>query len=163
MQALFIGRFQPFHLGHLQIVKQIIKEQGSIVLAIGSSQESNTQENPFTAEERKEMIEQVLNAEKISYKNYTICFVPDLGKHDRWVEHVIRITGKIDVVYTGSILTKRLFSDKGYKIIDLPRIKDISATIIRERLADDKDITKFVHSKVLEFLKRINAWKRLLL
>ncbi|MBS3137498.1 nicotinamide-nucleotide adenylyltransferase [Candidatus Woesearchaeota archaeon] len=161
MKALFIGRFQPFHLGHLHIVKQIIKEQGSIVIAIGSSQESDTLENPFTAEERKEMIEHVLDAESIDNKDYIICLVPDLGKHDKWVEHVISITGNISVIYTGSILTKRLFREKGFKIINLNRIKDISATMIRERLVKNQMIDKFIHPKIADFLKRINAGERL--
>ena len=161
MKALFIGRFQPFHRGHLQIVKLIIKEQGNIVIAIGSSQESNTEQNPFTAEERKEMIEKVLHAENINPNNYTICFVPDLGKHDKWVEHVTAISGKISAIYTGSSLTKRLFSEKGYKIIDLPRIEDISATTIREKLAKNQEIDKLVHPEATEFLKKINANQRL--
>jgi nicotinamide-nucleotide adenylyltransferase len=161
MKALFIGRFQPFHFGHLQIVKRILKEQKKIIIAIGSSQESYTLNNPFTADERREMIERTLNAENISTNNYKICFVPDLGKHEKWVEHVISITGRIDVIYTGSELTKQLFAEKGYKIIDLPRIENISATDIREKITCNKSINKLVHHEVSKYLQEINANKRL--
>ncbi len=158
-KALFIGRFQPFHLGHLAIVQRIIKEQGGVIIAIGSSQESNTWENPFSAEERKKMIEACLQSEGI--KEYSICFVPDLGRHDHWVEHVARITGKIDVIYTGSALTKELFSKAGYSIVDLPRIEEISATMVREKLAKGERIDKYVHKDVIALLKQINAHGRL--
>jgi len=54
MIALFIGRFQPFHSGHLDAIKQISEEE--IIIGIGSSQYSKTEENPYSFEERKKMI-----------------------------------------------------------------------------------------------------------
>ena len=63
--ALFIGRFQPFHNAHLEDIKNILKEADEIIIGIGSSQESNTKENPFSYEERKEMIEETLKADSI--------------------------------------------------------------------------------------------------
>jgi len=55
--GLFIGRFQPFHLGHLSDIKDALKEVDELVIAIGSSQHSGTKENPFSTEERIKMIE----------------------------------------------------------------------------------------------------------
>ncbi|MBP7820288.1 MAG: adenylyltransferase/cytidyltransferase family protein, partial [Candidatus Methanofastidiosum sp.] len=52
MRALYIGRFQPFHLGHLHVVKLILNSSKEIIIAIGSSQVSHTIQNPFTAGER---------------------------------------------------------------------------------------------------------------
>ena len=49
MRALYIGRFQPFHLGHLHIVKYILEVSKEVIIAIGSSG-SHTVHNPFTAE-----------------------------------------------------------------------------------------------------------------
>ena len=57
MRALFIGRFQPFHKGHLKIIQQASETYDQILVGIGSSQYSHTVDNPFTAEERTEMIE----------------------------------------------------------------------------------------------------------
>ena len=54
--GLYIGRFQPFHMGHLSIVKRALKECDTLVIAIGSSQENRTKKNPFTFEERKAFI-----------------------------------------------------------------------------------------------------------
>ena len=38
MAAAMIGRFQPFHLGHLELVRQILDENEEIIILIGSSQ-----------------------------------------------------------------------------------------------------------------------------
>src|SRR3970040_1541422 len=51
-RALWIGRFQPFHLGHLSMAKRILAEVDELVIGIGSAQYSHTPENPFTAGER---------------------------------------------------------------------------------------------------------------
>lgn len=54
--GLFIGRFQPFHHGHLSIVREALKKCDRLIIAVGSSQESRTKRNPFNFEERKEFI-----------------------------------------------------------------------------------------------------------
>lgn len=51
--GLYIGRFQPFHKGHLSIVRKALEECDTLVLAIGSAQASRTKRNPFSFEERK--------------------------------------------------------------------------------------------------------------
>ena len=53
MKALFIGRFQPFHNGHLKVVQEILKEFDEVIIGIGSSKYSGTLDNPFSGEERK--------------------------------------------------------------------------------------------------------------
>ena len=53
-RGLFIGRFQPFHLGHLKDIKRAIQEVDELVIGVGSSNEECTKENPFTVEERIE-------------------------------------------------------------------------------------------------------------
>ena len=60
MKALFIGRFQPFHKGHLKVIKDIIKKDYRVIIGIGSSQYSHTVDNPFTSDERKKMIQETL-------------------------------------------------------------------------------------------------------
>ena len=58
--ALFIGRFQPFHKAHLQDIKAILKECDEVIIAIGSSQHSDTKDNPFSVAERIEMIDKTI-------------------------------------------------------------------------------------------------------
>jgi len=48
--GLIIGRFQPFHNGHLYAIKNALKKVDELVIAIGSSQYVNTEDNPFSFE-----------------------------------------------------------------------------------------------------------------
>ena len=65
-RGLFIGRFQPFHLGHLQDIKDALKEVDELLIGIGSSNEERTKENPFTVNERVKMADSVLLKNGIS-------------------------------------------------------------------------------------------------
>ncbi|MCL4518781.1 MAG: adenylyltransferase/cytidyltransferase family protein, partial [Thaumarchaeota archaeon] len=58
--GLFIGRFQPFHLGHLSTVKFALKHVKQLYILVGSSQKSHELKNPFTAGERILMIRNAL-------------------------------------------------------------------------------------------------------
>ncbi|MGA3854978.1 adenylyltransferase/cytidyltransferase family protein, partial [Bacillus pumilus] len=69
MRGFIIGRFQPFHKGHLEVIKKIAEEVDEIIIGIGSAQKSHTLENPFTAGERILMITQ-------SLKDYDLTYYP---------------------------------------------------------------------------------------
>ena len=156
--ALYIGRFQPFHNGHLQAVKDILQHHSKIIIALGSSQESNTAENPWSYDERKAMINAVMKKEGIkNNREYTILAVPDINHHAQWVEHVCRCVGKFDVMYTGSALTKKLFSEKGFVIADLPRHGEISASEIRKRIIEGMNRKEFVPKEVVPFVEKKTA------
>ena len=64
-RGLFIGRFQPFHFGHLQDIKNAMKEVDELIIGIGSCNEEHTKENPFTVKERVDIINLVLADNKI--------------------------------------------------------------------------------------------------
>lgn len=54
--AVFIGRFQPLHLGHIQVINQALQQAKNLIILIGSSNVARSPRNPFTFEERKNMI-----------------------------------------------------------------------------------------------------------
>ncbi|MBC8501068.1 MAG: nicotinamide-nucleotide adenylyltransferase [Nanoarchaeota archaeon] len=112
--GLFLGRFQPFHLGHLDAIKQILKICDHCIILVGSAQYKNQPDNPFSYEERKAMIETTLKKENI--QNWSIIPIDDIRDNDLWVEYVDKNTPKYDVVYTGNPLTEKLFSKAGYPV-----------------------------------------------
>ena len=59
-RGLLIGRMQPVHNGHIEIIKQILEEVDEIIIGIGSAQLSHELKNPFTAGERLMMLNQAL-------------------------------------------------------------------------------------------------------
>ena len=85
--SLVIGRFQPLHLGHMDVIRKCAEESDHLTIGIGSAQYSHTTENPFTAGERYLMIEETLKDEGI--KNYSIVPVEDLNRYSVWVSHVV--------------------------------------------------------------------------
>jgi cytidyltransferase-related domain len=64
-RAFIVGRFQPFHKGHLEVIEEVLKEHDSVIIGIGSAQYSHTLQNPFTAGERHLMISNALETQKI--------------------------------------------------------------------------------------------------
>jgi len=53
---VFIGRFQPFHVGHLRVLKQALAQSAQVIVLIGSARQARNTRNPFTVAERKAMI-----------------------------------------------------------------------------------------------------------
>jgi len=161
MRGLIIGRFQPFHLGHLSVIKKIVKECDTIIIGIGSAQYSHTLENPFTAGERYLMISKTLEKEKIL--NYYLVPVEDVNRYDVWVSHVESLTPKFDVVYTNNPLTKRLFLEKGYRVKSMPMYDRTiySGMEIRRRIWRNENWEKLVPGQVAVVLKEIDGVKRL--
>ncbi len=53
---VFIGRFQPFHLGHQSIVDIALEQADRVILFIGSADSARSIRTPFTYEERRDMI-----------------------------------------------------------------------------------------------------------
>ena len=161
MKALFIGRFQPFHNGHLEVIKFIINKCNFLVIGIGSSQYKNTKENPFSLEERKDMINNTLKEHNI--KDYKLIEIPDIHNPPRWVEHVLNIYSDFDVVYTNNNFTKKLFEEKGFKVqaTSIFNKKEYSGKIIREKIKKDLDWEKSVPDQVSDIINKIEGKKRL--
>ena len=161
MKALFIGRFQPFHNGHLKVIEASAKKFDEIIIGIGSSQYSDTQENPFTAAERKIMIEKSLR--KIGVKNYRIILIPDIHNPPRWVDHVLSIFSNFDVVVTNNLLTKKLFTEKGFKVLktELYKKDKYSGKEIRRKIVKGENWKNLVPSEIYDFIKKIDGTERL--
>lgn len=157
--ALFVGRFQPFHNGHLKVIKDILKQNYKLIIGIGRSQESNTFLNPFSAEERKEMIK--LTLEKEGIKDYKIISIPDKPEDEDWLEYIEKTCPKFDVVFTGNPETKDVFENSKYKIMHIEQELKISSTDIRDRIVKNKSWKSQVPEETCNYLIKINAKQRL--
>lgn len=159
MEGLYIGRFQPFHNGHLALIKQMLKEVKKLHIVVGSSQHKNMKDNPFSADERHEMIRTALNAEGI--RNCDIIPVPDITRHDQYVEHVKSFVPRFDIVYVAENKhLEELFTKAGCKIKTHHRIDSIMGTEIRTRMAKNEPWEQLVPQTVAEYLKKISGSER---
>ncbi len=151
--ALFLGRFQPFHLGHLGVVKRLSRQYSRVIIAIGSSQLSRTVDNPFSFAERKRMI--TLALKEAGIRNYAIIAVPDIGNHAKWVSWTEQCAKRpFHVVYTGNAFVANLFRKAGYTVRIIKETKGISATRIRERMAAKKSWKRSVPASVAIYLRK---------
>ena len=163
MKALYVGRFQPFHFGHLKVVSDILSKTSEIIIAVGSAQYSHTIENPFTAGERISMIKLALNTASIEPLKYFIVPVPDTNIHSVWVAHLESYVPHFDLVFSNNPLTRRLFVERGFRVEQVPFYKReiYSSTEIRSRMLDGRDWEILVPEDIVQFIKKIGGVKRL--
>jgi len=163
VRGLYVGRFQPFHRGHLEVVRSLLEAEPEIevLLAIGSAEQSYTWENPFTAGERYEMIDRALRDAKIT--RTTIVPVADISRHALWVRYLEGLLPPFERVYTHNPLTHLLFERAGYPVENPPLFDRMlhEGSRIREMLARGQDIQAFVPAAVDRYLKEIGATERL--
>jgi len=162
-RGLYVGRFQPFHLGHISAAKEALKQVEELVIIIGSAQYSHNAKDPFTAGERLVMIRKALTESGISDSRVWIVPVPDVHLHMMWVSAVEGYTPRFDVVFSNEPLTRRLFSESGYKVkaIRFFDRKLYSSTRIREKMVMDGEWEKLVPKSVAAFIKEIDGVNRL--
>jgi nicotinamide-nucleotide adenylyltransferase len=162
-RGLFVGRFQPFHLGHLNAIKDILKEVDELVIVIGSAQYSHTLNNPFTAGERLVMVRKALEEAGIDFSRFWIVPVPDVHLHMMWVSAVEGYTPPFDIVYSNEPLTRRLFIENSYKVktVHFYERKTYSSTEIRKRMLKGASWKNFVPKSVAAFIEAVDGINRL--
>ena len=155
-KALFIGRFQPFHKGHLHALEGILADGYEVIMALGSMQESHTLMNPLTVEERKDIIKRVWPKVREIYE------VPDINDDKAWVKHVESIVPEFGPVYSGSEYVQRLFrEDGGHEVIPVDFLDGVSATKVRSLVMEEGDFEEFLPKATYEYLKQMDFGDRL--
>lgn len=84
---VFVGRFQPFHIGHEAVIRRALERAHQVVVLIGSANEARSIKNPWTYEERVHMIESLFRFE-VSQDRILIGPIGNHGSDDRWAADV---------------------------------------------------------------------------
>ena len=161
--GLFIGRFQPFHKGHLATVKFALERVEQLVIVVGSAQKSHEPRNPFTAGERIRMIKESLDSDgETDARRILIIPVPDTDVHALWTHQVDMLVPKYDVVFANDLFTLMLFQEKGIKPLEAPlyRRDEMKATEIRKRMIAEEIWEDLVPIPVSKVIKEINGVER---
>ncbi len=164
MRAFFVGRFQPYHLGHHYVIKCILEfdEIDELIIGIGSAQESHTLENPFTAGERVLMIVRAIEELGIEKRVYVIP-LEDIYRNSLWVSHVCSMVPPFDVVYTNNPLVYRLFKEAGFEVrhTKMYNRNEYQGTEIRRKMLEGDDWERYVPKAVAEVIKEIDGISRI--
>ncbi len=122
--VVVLGRFQPFHLGHEYMLESASKwrnennPNAALIIAIGSSNRPQNLRNPWTHEERSQMIETWSKSAHIV--NFQICSIPDIEDPPNWVTHASQYHGQAGVLVTTDMGTAELYTASGWDVILLP-------------------------------------------
>ncbi len=160
MRGLYIGRFQPYHLGHQAVICKIAEEVDEIIIVIGSAQESHTPENPFTAGERMDMIYTALG--DLRSRCYVIP-LQDVKRNAIWVAHLRSMVPSFDLAYSNNPLVVELFSEAGVEVRRSPMFSRnvFSGTAIRRLMLEGGDWRSLVPASVASVVDDIGGAERL--
>ena len=126
--ALFVGRFQPFHKGHLHAIKAAQEQYGGVTVVVGSAQEHGTGSNPIPVEQRVAMIRRELPGIKIVTQD-------DVFNDKEWVRQIARKVD-FDAVVTGNDWVRDCFRSQNHFVEEpewhMP--EKYNGTRIREKL-----------------------------
>lgn len=155
--GLFIGRFQPFHNGHLRVLKTMCKTFDKVIIGIGSSNVSGTEKNPYDLKTREKMIYGSLK--QFNFKNYEMIEIPDINDPPNWVNHVLSIISDFNVVITNNDFTGKLFKEKGYFVMGTMGFDEetrLSASQIRKKMEEnDESWKELVPKPVVDIIMRM--------
>jgi bifunctional NMN adenylyltransferase/nudix hydrolase len=164
---VLIGRFQPFHAAHLEIVKRATALCDQLIIVVGSANQPRTYKNPFTFSERKEMIKSATAG--LNLKIYVESNTDTIYNDQAWAVRIQGIVGKYSTPdgKVGVIGHKKdsssfyldMFPQWGYENVD--EIEPLSAVNIRDlyfkRGANMEFIRGVVPRTTFEFLSEF--WK----
>ncbi|MBN3856273.1 MULTISPECIES: bifunctional nicotinamide-nucleotide adenylyltransferase/Nudix hydroxylase [unclassified Paraburkholderia] len=140
---IFIGRFQPPHRGHLDVLRRALGLATRVCVLIGSTDRPRTIKDPFSFDERRQMILAMLDEDE--RERVLIAPVQDSMYNDgdwlRWIQDAVaaqlgdttgRRIGLIGHEKDSSSYYLRMFPQ--WDFVETDATEDISATEIREQL-----------------------------
>lgn len=175
---IFIGRFQPFHLGHAEVIDKALSISKKVIVLAGSANVARSLRNPFTFEERYTMIKKV-------YPEVIVRAIDDHTYNDSaWVKQVYDVVKEVVLKADGfqpngmkdykigligcnkddSSYYLKLFPEWSDETVDF--VDPINATFIRdflykESMFDESIFNKILHKKTLHWLNNdyINSYE----
>ena len=164
---VFIGRFQPFHLGHSSVVRQALEISNHLIILVGSSYQPPSFRNPWSFEKRVEFIRASFSKEE----NKKISIEPLLDymyNDQQWIKSVQQIVNGVIHRFPLKIATTPQIGLIGHNkdhtsyylsmfpqwdFVDVEAKLKICATSIRESFFANGDILDSVGSGVKKLLK----------
>lgn len=166
--GVFLGRFSPPHLMHCYTIDHIMEDDITPLIIIGSAQESRTEKNPYTVDERKDML-------RLMYPDIEITQLDDSLCWDAWYDSLRMLLAKYgtfsdditiythnkpqdltDFTFRGKLYENEWYS-KVYEVMGLNvknvpfSGKEVHASQIRNDIEANKN---YLHHKVYNYLRK---------
>ena len=140
--ALAVMRLQPLHEGHRILIERMFGTCERVIIAVGSTQESGTDRNPYSYEARRAMILEHYG----DRPDLSVIPLIDIGAQNRaeWITYLRRELDNAGLpeptdYFSGSREDADWYIETGWRIHIVDRMsvgKGISATAIRQQLKD---------------------------
>lgn len=137
--ALVVGRWQPFHNGHLYLIKETLKISKRAIIVVGSSNATD-KNNPLNYQDREKLLKKVIGKEKIADRVAKIFALPDYPDDKTWVKELVRRAGEFQVVIGNNEWTNRVLQQAGYQVITIPELdrQRLQGTAIRQSVKQNR-------------------------
>jgi nicotinamide-nucleotide adenylyltransferase len=147
-----VARWQPVHLGHAPVLRALCDGASQALIGIGSSNRHGLR-NPFTLEERSDMIRLVLAGRR----NFTLVPVPDLDDGPRWRLMVLDLFGPLDRFVTANPYVASLLSEDYGVIRPVDLVPEdakiaIDGTMVRQEMARGDGWQDLVPTDVADYI-----------
>ncbi|WP_374295608.1 nicotinate-nicotinamide nucleotide adenylyltransferase [Acinetobacter sp.] len=164
---VFIGRFQPFHIAHREVIDIALAQAKQVILVLGSAQDERSIKNPFSIAERQQMI--LSSFDEATRQRIQFVPVIDLYNDEKWVkavkdgvndfiaqhqhskDKIERKTGLIGHFKDDSSYYLALFPE--WQLVELENLKNqLSATPLRAKYYQGEIDQDHLSAEVQEFL-----------
>lgn len=164
-RGLMLGRFQPFHKGHLALTKQILSECDELLIIIGSAQFNFIDKDPFSAGERVLMIHEALKEAGVDLSRCYIIPVANDANNARWLAYIRSMVPPFDVLYSGNDFVKYLARSQDSSIVIedpmFAEINEYNGTNIRRLMQEGKPWEHLVPPAVAKVIQQVGGIVRI--
>jgi len=160
MKAGFLGRFQPFHLGHYNVVDKEKESYDEFQIIVGSPEKSRTERNPLNFEERKKLMKACFPELKIigieDTEENPQESDPETSANQEWAEEFEK--KEFDIVISGNDKVKEIIENHTDIQVERPEMfseRIYSGTEVRRRINSGEEwryLTPECSHEVLEGL-----------
>jgi bifunctional NMN adenylyltransferase/nudix hydrolase len=164
---MLIGRFQPLHSAHLEIIKRCTALTDQLVVVVGSANQPRTYKNPFTFDERSRMIRAATAG--LSMRVYVEPNIDTIYNDQAWAVRVQGIHSKYRCLGTKDAIIGHKKDESSFYLdmfpqweyINVEEIEPLSAVNIRDLYFKSDVNMKFIKGVVpettFEFLEQFRA------
>jgi len=145
--AIFPGSFDPFTLGHYDIVNRGLTLFDRIVIGLGRN---STKKETFPISEREEAIRKIFKdeprVEVQIYDSLTVDFAREVGAH--FILRGVRCVADFEYERNMAEANKNLGGIETILLYTRPEYAHISSTLVRDLYSYNKDISAYVPNKL---------------
>ena len=150
-RAIFPGTFDPFTIGHLDILEKSIKIFDEVIIAIGKNHDKKTM---FTVDKRKEFIElaksKYQNIKVMIYDGLTVDFCKKTNAN--FIVRGIRNVGDFEFEKAIARTNRALSEIETVFLLTSAKTSYISSSIVRDIIKNNGDCSKLIPDEIIHMI-----------